>query len=195
MTNLLRSYSNRKQGWRVKFLIEKGTNNVIQDRVMIINGHGAEYLIEPETDDPDKLLPLLEARVTKTIRELEERDILYITQQQLIFAVFARAIRSQSQCFVNLLAREKKHDLQMFNNHVDKMVRSLEIDFEKLIGKEQSELFMDEQEDVVLDVFSQFKAASETGRLKEFVEYVKDFGKEPAGKEIKLEVVNDNSRN
>jgi len=191
MTNLLRSYSSRKTGWRVKFLIKEGSKEIIEDRVMIINSQGAEYLIEPDTTDPEKILHSLEARVTKTLKDLEERDMMYMLRESLIFAVFARAIRSQSQCFVNLLVRDKKHDLQMFNNHVDKMIRSLEINYELLLGKEQADMFLDEHEDVVMDVFSKFKVAIDEGKLKEFVDHVKGFGDKPMAKEVKMELLSD----
>lgn len=195
MTNLLRTYSKRKSGWRVKFLMEKGTTNVLQDRVMIINGMGAEYLIEAGTDNPDKIGHYLEDRATKAIKQLEEKDLIFTSQEALLFAVFARAIRSQSQCFVNMLVREKKHDLQMFNNHVDKMVRSLEINYEKLLGKEQAQLFLDEQEDVVYDMFSGYKTAILNGELRQFVDYIKAFNNPAAmGKEIKMKVVDDTSK-
>lgn len=190
MTNLLRSYANRKSGWRVAFLSHEG--NIVEDRVMVVNGYGSEYLIEADSGikEEEKRLHNLELKVTKTLQEMEEKDMIYMLQESLMFAVFARAIRSQSQSFVNLLVREKKHDLQMFNNHVEKMVRSLEINYKKLLGEDQIDLFLDEQEDIVFQVFGKFKSAIAAGQLEEFIDYVNSFGMHK-GKMVKLEPKSD----
>ncbi|MHA2009946.1 MAG: hypothetical protein ACW980_21745 [Promethearchaeota archaeon] len=188
MTNLLYKYSKRKHGWRVRFLLGEDGKNPITNKLMIINGMGAEYLIEvPEGTPEDKVGHYLEDLTTKFLKDVEERDMLHIARESLMFAVFAKAIRSQSQQFVGLLTKDKKHDLQMFNNHVDKMTRSLEVNFGNLIGKEQTDKFLEDMEDVVFNVFLKFKDVIDTGRLEEFEKYVQTFDKETKVSEMKVE--------
>ncbi len=189
MTNLLYKYSKRTRGWRVKFLMGKD-DKPIEGKVMIINGMGAEYLIEVEKDTPEDMVGHhLEDLVTKFLKDVEEKDIMYVSRETLMFMVFAQVIRAQSQCFVSYLTKDKKHDLQMFNNHVDKMVRSLESNYTELIGGDQIEKFSEVMGDVVFDVFLKFKEMAEVGKLDEFRNYVTAFNTEPSV--VKMKATNE----
>lgn len=195
MTNLLYKYSRRKHGWRVRFLMTEDGKNPIKDRVMVINGYGAEYMVEVQPGTPEDKIPHhLEDLTTKLLKDLEERDLLHVSRESLMFAVFAKVIRSQSQQFVGLLVQEKKRDLQMFNNHVDKMVRSLEGNYKTLLGEEQVEQFLGDLEDVVFDVFLKFKEVIDTGRLEDFQNYVKAFDEESKVAQMEVVEKKDNSK-
>jgi hypothetical protein len=178
MTNLLHKYSNRKHGWRVKFLFDK-KEQLIEDKVMVINGIGGEYMIGVEEGTPEDLIPHhLEDMVTKFLKDVEEKDMIYLAKESLMFTVLSKALRTQSQLFAPLLVRDKKHNLQMFNNHADKMVKSLKENFHSLIGEEQTEKFIEDMEQVVFNVFMKFKEVGETGRLADFQTYVMAFDSE-----------------
>lgn len=178
MTNLLHKYAKRKHGWRVKFLFDDD-DNLIPDKVMVINGIGGEYLIGVEEGTPEDLVPHhLEDLVTKFLRDVEEKDMIYVAKESLMFTVIAKALRTQSQLFAPLLVRDKKHNLQMFNNHADKMVKSLRENFHTLIGEEQTEKFIEDMEQVVFNVFMKFKEVGENGRLADFQTYVMAFDSE-----------------
>lgn len=188
MTNLLYKYSKRKSGWRVKFLLGKDGKNPIKGKLMIVNGYGAEYLIQVEKGTPKgKVDHFLEDLTTKFLKDVEERDLLFVSRESLMFMVFAKVIRSQSQQFVSYLTHDKKHDLQMFNNHVDKMVRSLESNYSSMLGKDQIEQFSEDMEDLVFDTFLKFKECTDTGKIDEFRNYMKSFNTETPVLKMKVE--------
>ena len=175
MTNLLHKYSKRKTGWRVKFLFDD-SGKPINDKVMVINGLGNEYLIATEDGTPDdKVGHFLEDLVTKFLKDVEEKDLIFVSKETLMFMVFAKVIRTQSQLFIGYLTKDKKHDLQLFNNHVDKMVKSLESNYMNMLGKEQVELFSKEMEGVVIDLFSVFKDSLDNGSILGLMNHVKEY--------------------
>ena len=119
MTNLLYKYSQRKRGWRVRFLLGPDGKKPIQGKLMIVNGHGAEYLIQVEDGTPeDKVDHYLEDLTTKFLKDVEERDLLFVSRESLMFMVFAQVIRSQSQQFVGYLTHEKKKQIKIFNKQL-----------------------------------------------------------------------------
>jgi hypothetical protein len=174
MTNLLRKYSKRKHGWRVVFMWDKD-KKIVEDTVLVSNGRGVEYAIAVDEDvDEETKLHWLENRVTKTIKELEEKDMIYVARESLMFGVFAKVIQSQTQCFVDFLTKDKKYDFNMYVSHTDKMARMLK-EYYAVFGKENVDAISESLEDITFDVFSNFKKAVEDGRLEEFSAYVKGF--------------------
>lgn len=188
MTNLLYKYSQRKHGWRVAFLLGEDGKKPIRGKLMVINDRGAEFLIEvPKGTSKQKKDQVLEEMTAKFIIDNEESDMMFMTRESLMFAVFARVIRTQSAHFVGYLRQEKKQDLQIFNDRVDMMLRTLEINYKDMLGKEQTELFLTEMEELVMEVFSIFKGAVDTGKLEEIRNHIKSFNTEKVVTKMEVE--------
>ena len=183
MTNLLRKYASRKAGWKVRFMITED-GKVVEDKVIITNGRGADYIIVPDENlEGDVLLHDLERKATAKIKEMEEKDLMYVSRETLMFAVLARAIRSQSQCFIGLLTHDKKYDLNLYVNHTDKMTKSLDENYKGILTPEVYNRFTDDMEDVVFDIFNGLKDSFSKGDILAFRDHVKNFRSEKSDKE------------
>ena len=148
---------------------------IVESSVLVTNGRGAEYMVAVEEDvDEETKLRWLEQRVTKVIKELEEKDMVYVCREALMFGVFTSVTRSQAECFIDFLTKDKKYDLNMFLSHADKMTKTL-AEYNTIFGEEQVKQITEALTSVVHDMFTAFKTASEDGRLPQLAEHIKQF--------------------
>lgn len=169
MTDLLRKYSKRKHGWKVEFILDED-KKILEGGVFVVKDKAKFIIKNPEPKE-------LEKQVTAFIKNREEKDMETFAREKLLFAGFVKTLRSQSQYFVGFLTNEAKHKLTLFNNHSDKMVKSLGNDYEVILGKEKYDQLMDSFEDMNFTVFTKLRDAILEGKAEKFMEYVNNFDK------------------
>jgi hypothetical protein len=178
MTNLLSKYSKRKEGWKVRFLFLKD-KSVVQNSVMVINNMGQEYLVEVDEGTPEEKVPHhLEHKVTQLIKDLESRDMQYVTRESLMYAIIAEALRAQTQYFVGYLKHEEKRRLNDFNKRVEQMTKNLSKPYERLVGKDMLEELKGDVAESLYTMYDIFRYTIDEGNTAEFMAHIKSFNVE-----------------
>ena len=171
-SKLLHKLSRRKEGWKPEMLIDD-TGKPFLNRCMVGNGRISK-LVEVTTDDEDMVDHLLEAEVIKTIKNLEEKDEIFIKKQTLIFSVIAQASTSQAQQFVGLIHRDGKMELNRYINQSENLIKRLQKEYIETYGKNM-EIIIDNLEDATHRVFQNFSYAIEKGKVQEFINHIIEF--------------------
>lgn len=172
-SKLLNKLATRKTGWRPEAIFDTETKVMVLDACMVTNGH-VHILVKAGTDIEGLFDRMLEQNVIRVIKECEEKDNLFIQKQTIIFSALASASVGQAQCFVGMIDRAGKMELNRYINSNEHIIKTIQSEAIKVVGPQMKEL-LEGIEDSSFVLFQSFCTAMEIGKAPEFLEHVKSF--------------------